>query len=106
MLIEHPEIDNTQTMIVNFTSFGKSSLDFFIYTFTNTTQWIKYHEVKQDVLLKIINIVEGHGAEFAFPTSTVHFADNEGDIESKSAVSNVMRKGLGNQKFGEEAGGE
>lgn len=75
MLINHPEIDNTQTMIVNFTSFGKSSLDFFIYTFTKTTEWIKYHEVKQDVLLKVLNIIETQKAEVAFPTSTLHFAD-------------------------------
>ena len=75
MLIEHAEIDNTQTMIVNFTSFGKSSLDFFVYTFTKTTEWIKYHEVKQDVLLKILAIIESYNAEVAFPTSTLHFAD-------------------------------
>lgn len=75
MLLAHPEIDTTQTMIVNFTSFGKSSLDFFIYTFTHTIDWIKYHEVKQDVLLKVLNIIEEKGAEVAFPTSTLHFAD-------------------------------
>ena len=75
MLNDHNEIDATQTMIVNFTSFGKSSLDFFIYTFTKTTDWIKYHEVKQDVLLKILAIIENVGAEVAFPTSTLHFSD-------------------------------
>ncbi|HFD33429.1 MAG TPA: mechanosensitive ion channel family protein [Gammaproteobacteria bacterium] len=76
MLINHPEIDNTQTLMVNFNQFAASSLDFFIYTFTKTTNWIKYHEVKQDVLFKITDIVESHGAEMAFPTSTVHI-DNE-----------------------------
>ena len=75
MLSSHSEIDSTQTMIVNFTSFGKSSLDFFVYTFTKTTDWVKYHEVKQDVLLKILAIIEKEGAEVAFPTSTLHFAD-------------------------------
>jgi MscS family membrane protein len=72
MLREHDEIDANQTLIVNFNEFAPSSLDFFIYTFTKTTNWIKFHEVKQDVLLKIIGIVESHGAECAFPTSTVH----------------------------------
>ncbi len=76
MLVNHPEIDNTQTLMVNFNQFAASSLDFFIYTFTKTTNWIKYHEVKQDVLFKITDIVESHGAEMAFPTSTVHI-DNE-----------------------------
>jgi len=76
MLVSHPEIDNTQTLMVNFNQFATSSLDFFIYTFTKTTNWVKYHEVKQDVLFKITEIVESHGAEIAFPTSTVHI-DNE-----------------------------
>ena len=74
MLLAHPEIDTTQTMIVNFNSFAPSSLDFFIYTFTKTTNWVFYHEVKQDVLLNVMNIIEQHGAEVAFPTSTVHLA--------------------------------
>lgn len=72
MLIAHEEIDDTQTMIVNFNQFGPSSLDFFIYTFTKTTNWIHYHEVKQDVLLKISDIIGKHGAEIAFPTRTLH----------------------------------
>jgi MscS family membrane protein len=76
MLTEHKEIDQGQTMIVNFNKFATSSLDFFVYTFTRTTNWIKYHEVKQDVLLKIIEIIEDEGAECAFPTSTVHVPDD------------------------------
>ncbi len=75
MLIAHSEIDQTQTMIVNFNSFAPSSLDFFIYTFTRTTDWIKFHEVKQDVLLKVSDIITSHQAEMAFPTSTLHIAD-------------------------------
>lgn len=77
MLTNHPEIDTGQTMIVNFNKFATSSMDFFIYTFTKTTNWIHYHEVKQDVLLKIVDIIEQQGAEIAFPTSTVHLADKE-----------------------------
>lgn len=75
MLVEHPEIDETQTMIVNFNQFAPSSLDFFIYTFTHTTNWIEFHRIKQDVLLKVIEIIDSEGAEIAFPTSTIHVPD-------------------------------
>ena len=75
MLESHPEIDTGQTLIVNFNEFAASSLNFFIYTYTRTTDWIKYHAVKEDVLLKIIDIIEAHGAECAFPTTTVHVPD-------------------------------
>lgn len=72
MLMTHPEIDATQTLIVNFNQFAASSLDFFVYTFTKTTNWIEFHDVKQDVLFKITDIISKHGAEIAFPTSTIH----------------------------------
>lgn len=75
MLQAHPEIDQKQTLIVNFDKFAPSSLDFFIYTLTRTTEWIHFHEVKQDVLLKVLDIVAAHGAEVAFPTSTLHVPD-------------------------------
>ena len=78
MLKSHPELDTNTTMMVNFNSFASSSLDFFIYTFTKPgTSWEKYHTIKQDVLLKVIKIVEENEAEFAFPTSTLHLADEE-----------------------------
>ena len=75
MLQQHHEIDTSQTLIVNFNAFAASSMDFFVYTFTKTTNWVKYHEVKHDVLLKINDIVAAHGAEIAFPTSTLHIPD-------------------------------
>ncbi|MFO7592489.1 MAG: mechanosensitive ion channel family protein [Pseudomonadota bacterium] len=87
MLAEHPEIDESQTMIVNFNQFAPSSLDFFIYTFTHTTNWIHYHEVKQDVLLKVIDIIDANGAQIAFPTSTVHLPDTL-QVEERGMGSN------------------
>jgi MscS family membrane protein len=72
MLEEHPDIDQTQTLIVNFNQYGASSLDIMVYTFTKTTVWVEYHAVKQDVLLRIGEIIERHGAEIAFPTRTLH----------------------------------
>ena len=71
MLRAHEEIDQDQTLIVNFNGYGKSSLDFFVYTLTKTTNWVKFHEIKQDVMLRIIRIVHEHQADFAFPTTTV-----------------------------------
>jgi MscS family membrane protein len=71
MLQAHDEIDTEQTMIVNFATLSASSLDFFVYTFTKTTNWVYFHEVKQDVLLKIIDIIHGHNADIAFPTRTL-----------------------------------
>ena len=72
MLAAHEDISQDRTLMVNFVTFGGSSLDFFVYTFTKTTDWATFHQVKQDVLLRIADIVAAHRAEFAFPTQTLH----------------------------------
>lgn len=72
MLRDHPDIDTDRTLMVNFVSFGASSLDFMVYTFTRTTVWTEFHAIKQDVLFRIAAIIDGHGAEIAFPTRTLH----------------------------------
>jgi len=72
MLSAHPEIDTEQALIVNFNTFGPSSLDFFIYTFTKTREWVRFHEIKQEILLQIAGIIARHGAEIAFPTRSLH----------------------------------
>ncbi|MBL4584259.1 MAG: mechanosensitive ion channel family protein [Pseudomonadales bacterium] len=80
MLAQHPEIDSNRTLIVNFDKFSESSVDFFIYTFTKTTDWVYFHEVKQDVLLKVLEVVHNNGADCAFPTTTL---DIPQEIEGK-----------------------
>lgn len=84
MLLAHPDIDPQQTLIVNFTQFGPSSLDLMVYTFTKTTVWVTFHEVKQDILLKIGQIIAGHGAEIAFPTQTLHLRGNAAVDEAQA----------------------
>lgn len=77
MLSQHPDIDTNQTLIVNFNAFSASSVDFFVYTFTKTTNWVEYHEIKQRVLLQIAEIIEGHQAEIAYPTQRLQIDEIE-----------------------------
>ena len=73
MLEQHPDIDHTQTIIVNFNRFADSALECFIYCFTKTTVWTEYHQVKEAILLQIGEIIARHGAEMAFPSHSVYF---------------------------------
>ena len=84
MLSAHEEIDQDEVAIVNFDRFAPSSLDFFIYAYTRTTGWVKYHEVKQDILLRVNDIIAKHDAEIAFPTSTIHLPDlHDNDLRKR-----------------------
>ncbi|MDG6897067.1 hypothetical protein A6A19_03385 [Actinobacillus delphinicola] len=76
MLYNHPDIDNQQTIIVAFDQFAASSLNIMVYTFTKTTAWVEFYVVKQKILLLIRDIVDRHGAEFAFPTQQLFVTQN------------------------------
>ncbi|HEY5700832.1 MAG TPA: mechanosensitive ion channel family protein [Gammaproteobacteria bacterium] len=85
LLKNHPDIDAEKTLMVNFNAFAASSLDFFIYCMTKTTVWAEYHAVKQEVLLKVLDIIDSHGAEVAFPTRTVHVPNGIPHLETAEA---------------------
>ncbi|BFM20445.1 mechanosensitive ion channel family protein [Gilvimarinus japonicus] len=93
MLESHDEIDASQTLIVNFDEFANSSLNFFVYTFTKTVNWVHFHSVKQDVLLQIMAIVERHGAECAFPTRTLHIPDQVQMVAQEAANEASLNAG-------------
>jgi len=82
MLAEHADIDHRQTLMVNFNKMAESSLDFFVYTFTKTTDWVRYHQIKEDVLFQIAKIIEQHDAQVAFPTTTVQL-----EVEDMQAMA-------------------
>ena len=72
MLRNHEGISQKSTMLVNFTSFDDSSLGILIYTFSNTAVWRRYMDIKEDVNLKIMKIVEKNKAQFAFPSQSLY----------------------------------
>jgi MscS family membrane protein len=59
-------------MLVNFTNFGASSLDVFVYAFTLTTRWDEYMQVREDFLLEIMRRFEAIGLSFAFPSQSLY----------------------------------
>jgi len=75
MLQAHPGIDQRRLLLTHFTGFGPSSLKINIYAFTKTVDRKTYHDVQQDIFLKIIQIIEQNGAALAFPL-TLHAPDS------------------------------
>lgn len=71
MLQTHEAIDNTQTIMVNLVNFGSSSLDIQIYAYTKTTKSVEFQNIQQDIYLQILDIISQHGAQCAFPTTTL-----------------------------------
>jgi MscS family membrane protein len=72
MLKEHKDIAQDSSMHVRFDKFEDSSLSIFVYTFTSTANWARYLEIKEDVNIKVMKIVEDHKSSFAFPSQTLY----------------------------------
>jgi len=77
LLHNHPDIDQQQSIFVNFVSFGASSLDIEIYCFTKTTAWGEWRDIRENVYLSMLDIVANHRAEVAFPTRTVLLSNEQ-----------------------------
>ena len=72
LLHTHENITQDETIMVNFKAFGNSSLDIFIYCFTRTSNWKTYMDIRQEIQLEIMKIVEANGSSFAFPSQSVY----------------------------------
>lgn len=70
----HPESIN-----VTFDQYGESSLDIFLNFFTKTTNFDEYLLIKEDINLKIMEIIEDEGVSLAYPSRTIYF-DPQTDI--------------------------
>ena len=71
MLREHPQLVNDDALVAHFVQFADSSLNIMLNAHTTVTDWAKFHQLKEQVLLQILAIIHQHGADVAFPTRTV-----------------------------------
>jgi len=72
LLHNHENIAQDESIMVNFKSFGDSALDIFIYCFTRTSNWKTYMDIRQEIQLEIMQIVEKNGSSFAFPSQSLY----------------------------------
>ena len=62
---------------VHFTEMGATSLNVRVYCFTETINWVKHLEVREALMLRVMEIVQAHGLEMAFPTQTLYLRDEK-----------------------------
>ncbi len=57
---------------VRIDSFSDSSIDMLVQTFTVTNEWAEFLKIKENLAVKIIEIVENNEAGFAFPSQSLY----------------------------------
>jgi len=61
---------------VRFLSFGASSLDIMVLYYVNSPEWEDLIDAQQKINYSIIEIVNKHNSEFAFPSTSVYIEKN------------------------------
>jgi MscS family membrane protein len=77
MLLDHPEV-SPDWLHVRFHSFGAYSLDIAIFAYIRTPEWLKYRAIREDINLKIMDIVKEAGTGFAFPSQMAYLGRDSG----------------------------
>jgi MscS family membrane protein len=92
LLYQHPHVDSA-TARIRFVSFGNSSLDLEIFAYVVESAYEPFLAVQEDLLLRIMNIVESSGSGFAFPSQTLYMAKDEGlDAERSREATEAVKK--------------
>ena len=60
------------SFFVRIDSFSESSIDMLVQVFTVTNDWGEFLKIKEDLAVKIIEIVENNSAGFAFPSQSLY----------------------------------
>jgi MscS family membrane protein len=77
VLIAHPMVSNDPAR-VRFSGFGAHSLDVEIFAYVLTTDHGEFTKVREDLYLRIMDVVEASGTGFAFPSQTLYMARDGG----------------------------
>ena len=73
--------EDTSTF-VRIDRFSDSSIDILLYCFTNTTDWLEWLRIKEQLLIEIKRIVETAGTDFAFPSQSLYIEAMGDDMEA------------------------
>ena len=84
MLVGHPRIDPDSAR-ARFINFGASSLDIEVYAYVQTRDWAEFLAIREDLLLRIMDIVAQSGTSFAFPSQTLYVA-RDGGLDAQGAL--------------------
>jgi len=92
LLYAHPKLTPDPARI-RFIGFGDFSLDLEVFAYVRTTDFDEFLAVREDVYLRIMDVVAESGSGFAFPSQTAYLARDSGLDESKLLAAQERVRG-------------
>jgi MscS family membrane protein len=92
MLYEHSKVE-TPSARVRFIGMGDSSLKLEVFAYVLETEYESFLHIQEDLLLRIMDIIEASGSSFAFPSQTTYLAGDAGldAVKSQKAMETVRQ---------------
>jgi MscS family membrane protein len=89
MLDEHPAIESG-TSRIRVANFAGAAFELELFAYGKTGDWAQFTAIRQDVILKIAEIVEAAGTRFAAPTQLTYLSTDAG-VDTEKANGIVRR---------------
>ena len=87
--IKREDLDGVKrTLLVYVDAYGASSIDILVYCFSRSPAWEDWLITKEDVLIKIDELVKKNNCDFAYPTQTLMLKND--DEDNKKTVENKL----------------
>lgn len=86
LLFAHPKVESEGANI-RFANFDNSSLRLEIAGYVLTADANEFNAIREDLLLRIMDIVAKSGTSFAFPSQTLYFSRDSGLDKEKAAAA-------------------
>ncbi len=92
LLYEHPKVE-TDSARIRFASFDTSGLNLEIFAYILTSDMGEFTAIREDILLRVMEIVGNSGTGFAFPSQTLYMARDSGlDPERTAAAEKQVKQ--------------
>lgn len=82
VLYAHPMVSPDPARI-RFTGWGGTSLKLEVWSYVETPSFDEFLEVREDLLLRMMDIITASGTQLAYPSQTLYFAKDKGVSEEK-----------------------
>ncbi|WP_309498043.1 mechanosensitive ion channel family protein [Sulfurovum sp.] len=81
LVSEEDDLGIKRTLLVYLDELSDSSINILVYCFSKTTDWNEWLKIKEDVIYKIMDILEENSLEFAFPSLSLY---HENELEDNN----------------------
>jgi len=86
ILLAHPKV-LPDPLRVRLVGFGAYSIDLEMFAYVNTKDFNEFLAVREDIFLRVMDVIAASGSGFAFPSSTTYFTRDTGLDETKRTAA-------------------